>query len=346
MWPYGRSQDDLTYHWNRPINSSGGSNTFLNSQQHNSVSSQPSAAVRFGSQPVLRDCWLPNFQELTADRSDVSLCLQNTTASTRNHTFSENHCDVSSFLEPPTDIHGNLTSSDFDFCNVDYTQLNGISITPSLTHNSISSEFDPFIYLNDIISENIPKSDICWTDDPGRNARSAPPSPLPDIRKRCGSSHTCWSDMNNEEQMKIVENLTSIVNSQMDVFEQLEIIRILKPDAKLMKDSNQFTIELSMLDNHKFRHIRDLLRLQGIPLEMNQQGDRMSEQSGGSSIQNRCYTKQDIRLSRQKRFLKLRQRKDRLQQAREERSGLFEYNETLSLKSNLSDEENDIDIIS
>ena len=48
--------------------------------------------------------------------------------------------------------------------------------------------------------------------------------------------------MDNEEQSKIVEFLTKIINDEMGFREQLEIIRILNADVKLKPADTQFII--------------------------------------------------------------------------------------------------------
>jgi hypothetical protein len=48
--------------------------------------------------------------------------------------------------------------------------------------------------------------------------------------------------MDDEERSKTVECLTRIINGEMGLREQLEIIRILNPDAKLRPTDTQFVI--------------------------------------------------------------------------------------------------------
>jgi hypothetical protein len=83
-----------------------------------------------------------------------------------------------------------------------------------------------------------------------RISRSAPPSPTPlrsggpgnSTKKRNLQWHKAWTRMNNEEQVNIVENLTRIINDDMGLREQLEVIRILNTDAKLLPTDRQFII--------------------------------------------------------------------------------------------------------
>lgn len=426
MWPYERSQDDLSYQWNRifdPGLIENSSNDFFQTtdipQGH---MAQPTVGARFGSHPMLHEPWfLANLKaddlrepllyddhrsvdsDFGATRYLDNLCIRNASGSTDPTTMTTSitttglgsDCchDVSSFLEPPVD-HTNrkLSTPDFDFSNNMMelsTNYHSTSPNPTYYDSNIPqssypqaslqrNELDNFSLngalekafkysTNTTMPVSVSGNDSCWNEETRRDTRSAPPSPIPVRRKRSCSSFKQWSNMDEGEQMKVVENLTTIVSTQMDVFEQLEIIRIIKPDAKLTFHRNQFVVELSMLDNHKYKQIRDLLRLQDISLypttadgsppttadgsfaivaDNHRQQSTMNSSADGSFHSNRRFsTKQEIRLSRQKRFLKLRQRKDRLQQAREDKSGLFAYNETMSVKRNPPDEEHDIDII-
>lgn len=361
----------------------GNSNAYIDLHPNPNVqcpANSATAGARFGSHPVLHDPWFPNVPGSYYDassglhsESDLgaavyldSLCLhQSTTPSTtttRTTATSLGDClfDLNPFLEPPFDYNiQHQPATDFEFIDfgdggsgaatghVD-NQLSYLNAFDHSIRSALLSDADrSFGELGGV--ELVTASNAmaaCWDPEEGRDTRSAPPSPVPYRRKRSSSSHKLWTEMGESEQMKIVQNLTDIVSTEMDVFEQLEIIRILQPDAKLARYKNEFVVELSMLDNHKYRHIRDLLRLQGISLRGSDRKNRSCVDDCHASAGHRRHTKQEIRLLRQKRFLKLRQRKDRLQLAREERSGLFEFNETLSVKSNAPDEDTDIDILS
>jgi hypothetical protein len=48
--------------------------------------------------------------------------------------------------------------------------------------------------------------------------------------------------MDDDERSRTIEFLTKIINDEMGLREQLEIIRILNPDAKLKRTDTQFII--------------------------------------------------------------------------------------------------------
>ncbi len=96
---------------------------------------------------------------------------------------------------------------------------------------------------NDEIDENT------FDDKTGeRTTRSAPPSPTTQKKKQRPtinlflSKH--WAKMDENERSKAVDCLTKIINDEMGLREQLEIIRILNPDAKLRPTDKQFVIGL------------------------------------------------------------------------------------------------------
>jgi hypothetical protein len=143
-----------------------------------------------------------------------------------------------------------------------------------------------------------------------RISRSAPPSPTP-LRNGSGGNpakkrnlpwHKAWTRMNNEEQMTIVETLTRIVNDEMGLREQLEIIRILNTDAKLLPTDRQFIIgtsrrfllflfydrflylfshscqDLNMIDDEKFRRLKEVIKMHGLKLnEISKQEKQISD---------------------------------------------------------------------
>lgn len=98
------------------------------------------------------------------------------------------------------------------------------------------------INLDDFSAMSNVSTDI--TNDESRTTRSAPPSPTPARKKRQSSwpSNKAWSKMSSEEHISAVECLTRIINDEMGLREQLEIIRIITPDKKLLPTDTQFVI--------------------------------------------------------------------------------------------------------
>lgn len=85
-----------------------------------------------------------------------------------------------------------------------------------------------------------------------RTTRSAPPSPTPQNKKQRPTNNMqmwankTWNKMDDLERSKAVDCLTRIINDDMGLREQLEIIRILNPDAKLKPTDKQFAIGSSI----------------------------------------------------------------------------------------------------
>ncbi|CAM6000208.1 unnamed protein product [Sphagnum balticum] len=118
--------------------------------------------------------------------------------------------------------------------------------------------------------------------------------------------------MDDEERSRTVEVLTRIINDEMGLREQLEIIRILNPDTKLKPTDTQFVIGLKMIDDEKFRRIKE----------------------------------RELRIKRAHQRFKLRQKKEQRQLSKATKSGLFSHTETVKLSRVLPEQEFDVDILS
>ena len=91
-------------------------------------------------------------------------------------------------------------------------------------------------------------SEIAENESTERTTKSAPPSPTPQNKKQRPTTNIqmwankTWNKMDDLERSKAVDCLTRIINDDMGLREQLEIIRILNPDAKLKPTDKQFVI--------------------------------------------------------------------------------------------------------
>jgi hypothetical protein len=175
--------------------------------------------------------------------------------------------------------------------------------------------------------------------------RSAPSSP-----KLRGKSRThnhgrvlptkLWSKMTSDEQLSTTEDLTRIINEQLGRREQLEIIRILQPDGpQLLPQQTEFVLDFSGMNDDKHRRIKNIIKFNLIG-----QGGSMNDESDGySSLSS---NKSDPLNQRIEKALKLRQRKEQRQAAKEHRSGLFNAQHHQVLELTKCDEDIEVDILS
>uniref|UniRef100_A0A8C4Q7I8 Family with sequence similarity 199, X-linked n=2 Tax=Eptatretus burgeri TaxID=7764 RepID=A0A8C4Q7I8_EPTBU len=68
-----------------------------------------------------------------------------------------------------------------------------------------------------------------------------------------------WSAMSNDEQVEYIEYLSRRVSAEMGLREQLDIIRIIDPNAQVSPTDNEFIIELNCLTDAKLQEVRDYI---------------------------------------------------------------------------------------
>ena len=175
--------------------------------------------------------------------------------------------------------------------------------------------------------------------------RSAPTSPKPQPKHRSNSHGRIlptklWSKMTSYEQTVATEDLTRIINEQLGRREQLEIIRILQPDGpQLLPHQTEFVLDFSGMNDDKHRRIRNIIKFNLIG-----GGGSMNDESDGySSLSS---NKSDPLSQRIELALKLRQRKEQRQAAKEHRSGLFNAQHHQVLELTKCDEDIEVDILS
>ncbi|CAF3653209.1 unnamed protein product [Rotaria socialis] len=175
--------------------------------------------------------------------------------------------------------------------------------------------------------------------------RSAPSSPKPQQKTRTNTNGRqlqtkLWSKMTINEQTLATEDLTRIINEQLGRREQLEIIRILQPDGpQLLPHQTEFILDFSSMNDDKYRRIRNIIKfnLIGGGGSINDESDGYSSLSSNNS---------DPLSQRIEKALKLRQRKEQRQAAKEHRSGLFNAQHHQVLELTKCDEDIEVDILS
>jgi hypothetical protein len=177
--------------------------------------------------------------------------------------------------------------------------------------------------------------------------RSAPPSPKPQPKHRTNTNRRqlptkLWSKMTSYEQTSATEDLTRIINEQLGRREQLEIIRILQPDGpQLLPHQTEFILDFSGMNDDKHRRIRNIIKFN---LMGGGGGGSMNDESDGySSLSS---NQSDPLSQRIEIALKLRQRKEQRQAAKEHRSGLFNAQHHQVLELTKCDEDIEVDILS
>ncbi|XP_078677556.1 protein FAM199X-B-like isoform X2 [Branchiostoma floridae x Branchiostoma belcheri] len=125
--------------------------------------------------------------------------------------------------------HVSLSTFELSDSDLDLQVANNVSVTQS----------------NDSKAESIP---------------SLPNPPSPPKKKRKHLDNVPWTDMSDEEQISVVENLSHVISNSMGLREQLEVIRIISPDAKIHPTDSEFVIDLDEIDDAKLQQVRNFVK--------------------------------------------------------------------------------------
>lgn len=274
----------------------------------------------FDDLPEIEDLMsLVTFESTSASNTASS---QNASNANVNQNIKQTQCDINlPNLKPSNNIKDDYPLSNYyDYCNTESSNLN----------QNYEANLDD------------------ETDE--RTTRSAPPSPTPQKKKSRPTTNLPWNKpwnkMDENDRLKAVDCLTRIINDEMGLREQLEIIRILNPDAKLKPTDKQFGIDLKIIDDDKFKRIKDIIKAYGFFSNEKQLNDNSSDCSANSCPQSYHLAKRELRIKRAQQRLKLKIKKEHRQIIKESKSGLFAKTEVIPLSKVLPEEDIEVDILS
>ncbi|KAI8501389.1 hypothetical protein Bbelb_206600 [Branchiostoma belcheri] len=226
--------------------------------------------------------------------------------------------------------HVSLSTFELSDSDLDLQVANNVSVTQS----------------NDNKAESIP------------SLPNHPPSPPKKKRKHL--DNVPWTDMSDEEQISVVENLSHVISNSMGLREQLEVIRIISPDAKIHPTDSEFVIDLDEIDDAKLQQVRNFVKtcIDKRSKDCSSSSSSCSESSSSgcsSSSDGHVHTmtqaektKESKRQSRERRnqlkALRQRQKKEHRQAMKEKRSGFFGKEEVLNLQRVKEEEEESLDV--
>lgn len=226
-----------------------------------------------------------------------------------------------------------------EFCSV------SSSACPSIT--SELSDFDAL--MNESFSQETLET---RTQQEERNAILCP-SPN---RRNCHSKKkeapprmSKWSTMSIKEKTSTLEHLMETVSEKLGLREQLEIIKIINPNARLLPTDTEFFIDFDLMDDRKY----DLVQLF---VEKELRRDKLTETSEKKTEKDTDkILKQKRKMQRKEQFKKRDKLKAFRQMQKEQRSGLFSREQVIAMASFAvnekkeiakGDEDEEVDILS
>ncbi|KAL9979401.1 hypothetical protein ACROYT_G017060 [Oculina patagonica] len=161
-----------------------------------------------------------------------------------------------------------------------------------------------------------------------------------------------WNKMSSDDQAEAVEFLTRVASMTMGLREQMDIIRIINPEATVLPTDTEFEIDLGAFNDAKFkrihRYILDHLSRDSCPLCEDSQSETCRQ---NSNFTHRKHSKRKPRgtlnmkrISRKSSKHKGLLKRVHRQMLKEQKSGLFENEEVISLNSRNKEEANDVEI--
>ncbi|XP_067655571.1 protein FAM199X-B-like [Haliotis asinina] len=173
------------------------------------------------------------------------------------------------------------------------------------------------------------------------NAQSSPQMGKKRHKSQCTDGKR-WSLLSCTEQMSVVEELSQVISSELGMREQLDIIRIINPNAYVSPTDREFVIDLETIDDTKLQKIQDYIK-RNVPVSCPSQ-DLCSECPNSALKKTTKKQKCQDRRNQQK-AIRQRRQKEYRQMMKEKRSGLFVKEEVLALSTHTDPSEEDVDIL-
>jgi len=268
-----------------------------------------------------------------------------------DHSLFGSSDDFSSYFHQAADSLFINTNSWFDsllderneFCSV------SSSACPSIT--SELSDFDAL--MNDSFSQETleRESDQAQPSSPtlcNRNLLKDQDKSRHSKNKESKLRLSKWSMLTAEEKTSVLEDIMETVSQQLGLREQLDIIKIIDPDARLLPTDTEFFIDFDLMDDRKFDllklYVEKELRRENLSKELEKKTSILTKATPEKIL------KQKRKLER-KELLKKRDKLKAFRQLRKERkSGLFSREQVIAMASfRVSEEaetEEEIDILS
>jgi len=167
---------------------------------------------------------------------------------------------------------------------------------------------------------------------------------------KCKQLSFRWSDMSAEEKTEALEMLITTVSEQLGLREQLELIRLIHPNANVAPTDTEFFIDLDLFDDEKYEMAKNFVEKK--LRQHNQQTTKESSISESDlAIQRNSRRKAlkrkrkqpcdlDMMIKRQVEAGKLNK-----QQRKEKRSGLFLNEQVISVNGDTDPDADEIDIL-
>jgi len=167
-------------------------------------------------------------------------------------------------------------------------------------------------------------------------------------KKNTPNRTTKWSSLSTKEKTATLQDLMETVSQKLGLREQLEIIKIIDPNARLNPTDTEFFIDFDLMDDRKYDLVQLYVEKELRRYELSKTKEKKSSHKTTDTI-----LKQKRTIEKRKEIIKKTEKLKAFRQIQKERrSGLFSREQVIAMASftvteteSLSDEE-EIDILS
>eukprot|EP00794_Sanderia_malayensis_P016760 gene16760-18454_t len=156
-----------------------------------------------------------------------------------------------------------------------------------------------------------------------------------------------WTDLNTEKQQETLELLIGTVSQRLGLREQLQLIRIISPNANVSPNDTEFFIDFELFDEEKFRSVCKFVK-KHLKL-LNDEEIICSSENGEYTKEKELKNSPSSCSGRKTQIEKKILAKTSKQIRKEKRSGLFKQEQVLCIKEDqstiLEDDDEELDVV-
>eukprot|EP00112_Aurelia_sp_Birch-Aquarium-sp1_P002286 Seg1249.18 transcript_id=Seg1249.18/GoldUCD/mRNA.D3Y31 product="Protein FAM199X" protein_id=Seg1249.18/GoldUCD/D3Y31 len=155
-----------------------------------------------------------------------------------------------------------------------------------------------------------------------------------------------WSELNTQKQQETLEMLIGTVSQRLGLREQLQLIRIICPDADVSPNDKEFFIDFDLFDDDKFRGVCNFVKHHLLTMKETQK-EGLSRKNSRKSKESKN-SPPPLWMGKTKSIESKLLAKTSRQIKKEQKSGLFKQEEVLLLKEDqaiIQEEDEELDVV-
>ncbi|XP_042905439.1 protein FAM199X [Parasteatoda tepidariorum] len=230
----------------------------------------------------------------------------------------------------------------YDSISSNSSDIDGFNFDDFETNSALSDEFVSHIFGDDLYSSFSHIDNYNQSSTYPSNLNKSNVTLSKKKRSACSQeSIKSWSSMTAEEQNKTLLEISDTA-CRMGIAEQIEVIRIMKPGVEISAEMTEFTLDVSLLNDTKWKKIQEYFKRHKRPVKSRKSSKAGKSNSSVSRTSKKPRQKKEKNFPETDEFRKLK-RKQQRQGRKEEKSGLFVYEKVVKFSS--LEEDEDVNIL-